>query len=124
MRRASHGSTRWAYRCGQTLVRGLHAPGETGPGHLRKRYEPTRTKNVRGLMKRKIPHFRSEDEERRFWATADSDTGASYLAIPRSLLTSFCYRPIYRQRVVFSTGEAAGWDVAGGRGRLHGRGRP
>src|SRR3989442_3138657 len=107
MRRASHGSTRWAYRCGQTLVRGLHAPGETGPGHLRKRYEPTRTKNVRGLMKRKIPHFRSEDEERRFWGTADSDTGAPYLSISPSLLTSLGYLTIYRQRVVFSTRAAA-----------------
>src|SRR3989442_13635406 len=94
MRRASHGSTRWAYRCGQTLVRGLHAPGETGPGHLRKRYEPTRTKNVRGLMKRKIPHFRSEDEERRFGGAADYDSGASRPAVPGGLPTSFAIPPI------------------------------
>lgn len=51
------------------------------------------------------------------------DTGASYLALPGSLLTSLGYRPIDRQRVVFATGEAAVWDVAEVRVRLQGRER-
>lgn len=51
------------------------------------------------------------------------DTGASYLALPRSLLTSLGYRPVDRQRVVFATGEAAVWDVAEVRVRLQGRER-
>ena len=51
------------------------------------------------------------------------DTGASYLALPRSLLTSLGYRAIDRQRVVFATGEAAVWDVAEVKVRLQGRER-
>ena len=51
------------------------------------------------------------------------DTGASYLALPRSLLTSLGYRAIDRQRVIFATGETAVWDVAEVRIRLHGRER-
>jgi len=51
------------------------------------------------------------------------NTGASYLALPRSLLTSLGYRAIDRQRVVFATGEAAVWDVSEVRVRLQGRER-
>lgn len=51
------------------------------------------------------------------------DTGASYLALPRSLLTSLGYRPVDRQRVVFATGETAVWEVAEVRIRLQGRER-
>lgn len=51
------------------------------------------------------------------------DTGASYLALPRSLLTSLGYRAVDRQRVVFATGETAGWDVTEIRVRLEGRER-
>lgn len=51
------------------------------------------------------------------------DTGASYLALPRSLLTSLRYRAIDRQRVVFATGETAVWDVTEVRVRLQGRER-
>ncbi len=51
------------------------------------------------------------------------DTGASYLALPRSLLTSLGYRAVDRQRVVFATGEAAVWDVAEVKIRLQGRER-
>ncbi|MFQ5829623.1 MAG: aspartyl protease family protein [Candidatus Methylomirabilia bacterium] len=50
-------------------------------------------------------------------------TGASYLALPRSLLTSLGYRAIDRQRVVFATGEVAVWDVAEVKIRLEGRER-
>ena len=51
------------------------------------------------------------------------DTGASYLALPRSFLNSLGYRAVDRQRVVFATGEAAVWDVAEVRVRLQGRER-
>ncbi|MBI4610651.1 MAG: aspartyl protease family protein [Candidatus Rokubacteria bacterium] len=51
------------------------------------------------------------------------DTGASYLALPRSFLTSLGYRAIDRQRVVFATGETAVWDVTEVRVRLQGRER-
>jgi clan AA aspartic protease len=51
------------------------------------------------------------------------DTGASYLALPRSLLISLGYRAVDRQRVVFATGEAAVWEVAEVRVRLEGRTR-
>ncbi|MFQ5350971.1 MAG: aspartyl protease family protein, partial [Thermoanaerobaculia bacterium] len=40
------------------------------------------------------------------------DTGASYLALPRSLLTGLGYRAVDRQRVVFATGQTAVWEVA------------
>ncbi len=40
------------------------------------------------------------------------DTGASYLALPRSLVVSLGYQPMDRQRVVFGTGETAVWEVA------------
>ena len=49
------------------------------------------------------------------------DTGASYLALLRSLLTSLGYRAIDRQRVVFATGETAAWDVGEIKVRLQGR---
>ena len=48
------------------------------------------------------------------------DTGASYLTLPRTLLTSLGYQPIDRQRVVFATGETAVWDVTEVRVRLQG----
>ena len=51
------------------------------------------------------------------------DTGASYLSLPRSLLTSLGYRPIDRQRVVFATGQTEVWDVAEVKVRLQGRQR-
>ena len=51
------------------------------------------------------------------------DTGASYLALPRSLLLSLGYHPVDNQRVVFATGETAVWDVAEVRVRLQGRER-
>ncbi len=51
------------------------------------------------------------------------DTGASYLALPRSVLTSLGYGAIDRQRAVFATGETAVWDVAEVRVRLQGRER-
>ncbi|MFQ5880907.1 MAG: aspartyl protease family protein [Candidatus Methylomirabilales bacterium] len=51
------------------------------------------------------------------------DTGASYLALPRSLLLALGYRAIDTQRVVFGTGETAVWDVAEIRIRLQGRER-
>jgi len=51
------------------------------------------------------------------------DTGASYLALPRSLLTSLGYRAVDTQRVVFATGEVAVWEVAEVRIRLQGRER-
>jgi len=51
------------------------------------------------------------------------DTGASYLALPRTLLTSLGYRPLDTQRVVFATGEIAVWDVAEVKIRLQGRER-
>jgi predicted DNA binding CopG/RHH family protein len=37
-------------------------------------------------MKRKIPHFRSEDEERRFWATADSTRYVDWQRAKRAVL--------------------------------------
>lgn len=51
------------------------------------------------------------------------DTGASYLALPRSLLTSLGYRAVDGQRVVFATGETVVWDVTEIRVRLEGRER-
>jgi clan AA aspartic protease len=51
------------------------------------------------------------------------DTGASYLTLPRSLLTALGYRAIDRQRVIFATGEATVWDVAEVKIRLQGRER-
>ena len=51
------------------------------------------------------------------------DTRASYLALPRSLLTSLGYRPIDTQRAVFPTGEIAVWEVAEVKIRLQGRER-
>ena|SRR5437867_8778163 len=51
------------------------------------------------------------------------DTGASYLALPRSFLTSLGYRAVDRQRVVFATGETAVWDLAEVKVRLQGRER-
>ncbi len=50
------------------------------------------------------------------------DTGASYLTLPRSLLTSLGYRAVDKQRVIFATGVAV-WDVAEVRIRLQGRER-
>lgn len=51
------------------------------------------------------------------------DTGASYLALPGSLLASLGYRPMDKQRVVFATGETALWDVTEVRIGLQGRQR-
>jgi len=51
------------------------------------------------------------------------DTGASYLALPRSVVASLGYRSVDRQRVVFATGETATGDVAEVRVRLEGRER-
>ncbi len=51
------------------------------------------------------------------------DTGASYLTLPRSLLTSLGYRAVDTQRVIFAPGEVALWDVAEVRIRLQGRQR-
>ena len=51
------------------------------------------------------------------------DTGASYLALPRTLLTSLGYRAIDRQRVIFATGESAVGDVAEVKIRLQDRER-
>jgi clan AA aspartic protease len=49
------------------------------------------------------------------------DTGASYIVLPRSLLSSLGYRPVDTQRVIFATGAAAVWEVAEVRVRLQGR---
>ena len=51
------------------------------------------------------------------------DTGASYLALPRSLLLSLGYRAVDTQRVIFATRETAVWDVAEVKVRLQGRER-
>jgi clan AA aspartic protease len=51
------------------------------------------------------------------------DTGASYLCLPRTLLTSLGYRPLDRQRVVFATGQTAVWEVTEIKVRLQGRER-
>ncbi len=51
------------------------------------------------------------------------DTGASYLSLPRSVLTSLGYQAIDRQRVVFATGQTQVWDVTEIRIRLQGRER-
>ena len=51
------------------------------------------------------------------------DTGASYLCLPGTLLTSLGYRPLDRQRVVFATGQTAVWDVTEVKVQLQGRGR-
>ncbi|MBI2469071.1 MAG: aspartyl protease family protein [Candidatus Rokubacteria bacterium] len=51
------------------------------------------------------------------------DTGASYLALPRSVLVSLGYRAIDRQRVIFGTGQTATWEVAEVKIRLQGRER-
>ncbi len=51
------------------------------------------------------------------------DTGASYLALPRSFLTSLGYQPVDSQKVVFATGETSVWEVTEVRIRLQGRER-
>lgn len=51
------------------------------------------------------------------------DTGASYLSLPRNVLTALGYRAIDRQRVVFATGQVEVWDVTEVRVRLQGRER-
>lgn len=51
------------------------------------------------------------------------DAGASYLALPRSLLLSLGYRAVDRQRVIFGTGQTATWEVTEVRIRLQGRER-
>jgi clan AA aspartic protease len=51
------------------------------------------------------------------------DTGASYLALSRSVLTSLGYRAIDRQRVVFATGQTAICDVTEVKVRLQDRER-
>ena len=40
------------------------------------------------------------------------DTGASYLALPGSVLRRLGYRPLDTQRVIFATGQVAVWPVA------------
>ncbi len=51
------------------------------------------------------------------------DTGASYLCLPKSLLSSLGYRAVDQQRVVLASGETVTWDVAEVRVRLQGRER-
>jgi predicted aspartyl protease len=51
------------------------------------------------------------------------DTGASYLALPRSVLTTLGYWPFDSQRVLFATGDVALWDVTEVKIRLQGRER-
>ena len=51
------------------------------------------------------------------------DTGASYLALPRSMLAALGYGPLDSQRVVFATGEVGIWDVSEAKIRLQGRER-
>lgn len=51
------------------------------------------------------------------------DTGASYLALPRSLLLALGYRAVDRQRVIFATGQTDTREVTEVRVRLHGRER-
>jgi clan AA aspartic protease len=51
------------------------------------------------------------------------DTGASYLSLPRSVLTRLGYRPLDSQRVVFATGESAVWHVTEVKVRLDDRER-
>lgn len=51
------------------------------------------------------------------------DTGASYLALPGSVLRGLGYRPLDEQRVIFATGQVAVWPVTEVRVRLAGRER-
>ncbi len=51
------------------------------------------------------------------------DTGASYLSLPRAILTRLGYRPLDTQRVIFATGQSAVWPVTEAKVRLEGRER-
>ena len=51
------------------------------------------------------------------------DTGASYLALPRSVLERLGYRALDTQRVIFATGRSAVWHVTEVKVRLEGRER-
>jgi len=51
------------------------------------------------------------------------DTGASYLSLPRRVLTALGYRAVDKQRVIFATGQTEVWDVTEIRVRLQGRER-
>jgi clan AA aspartic protease len=51
------------------------------------------------------------------------DTGASYLSLPRAVLSRLGYRPLGTQRVIFATGQAAVWQVTEVKVRLDGRER-
>jgi len=42
------------------------------PNHFSARYEPEGKKGVSTVMKKRIPKFKNEDEERAFWAKHDS----------------------------------------------------
>lgn len=51
------------------------------------------------------------------------NTGASYLSLPRSVLTRLGYCPLDSQRVIFATGESAVWHVTEVKVRLDDRER-
>jgi len=64
----------WSDRCREVVGGGggLYGPTQSYPGYLGPSHDQERAKGVRGVMKKKIPKFSSEDAEREFWATADS----------------------------------------------------
>ena len=51
------------------------------------------------------------------------DIGASYLSLPRSVLTRLGYHSLDTQRVIFATGQSAVWHVTEVRVRLEDRER-
>ena len=55
-------------------------------GHLGPRYEPTGAKGVRRIMKKRVPHFSSEDQEREFWARVDSSRYDDWVSARRAVL--------------------------------------
>ena len=63
-----------------TLSVGSHS-GDLGKGD-----EPPREAGVRSEMRKKVPHFKSESEERKFWATADSTRYIDWRRAQRTVL--------------------------------------
>ena len=61
-------------------------PWRTDSRGFRPRHEPAREEIIRGAMKKSIPKFRSEAEERAFWAKEDSTKYVDWTKARRTVL--------------------------------------
>src|SRR5205085_3157520 len=77
----SRSNRRW-----QVVVLDIHRPPKVDPRYFGTGHEPERKKDISIIMK-KVPNFKSEDEERNFWASHDSTEYVDWAKANRIVLS-------------------------------------